>query len=157
MEGEGRKFRVFITGRRRGRSFWIRFGEEGARILLKGVESFRREAGKNSGGLEWRENGRRYSLELRKNDVGCFILCSVADVDGKRHRLFFPEGNGLINGWTLLEEALQDIGTKENRGAKRKPTKTNLLGKVEIYKEGQIKDQSFAEITTSGRKNQDTI
>ena len=70
VEGEGRKFQVFITERRRGRSFWIRFGEEGARILLKGVESFKREAGKNSGGLEWRENGRRYSLELRKNDVG---------------------------------------------------------------------------------------
>ena len=71
--------------------------------------------------------------------------------------MFFPEGNGLINGWTLLEEALQDMGTKENRGEKRKPAKTNLHGKAKIYKGGQIKDQSFAEITTSGRKNQDTV
>ena len=83
---------MVITERRRGRSSWIRFGEEGARILLKGVESFRKDTGKNSGGLEWRENERRYSLELRKNDGGRFILCSVVDFDGKRHRLFFPEG-----------------------------------------------------------------
>ena len=107
--------------------------------------------------MEWRENGRRYNLELRKNDGGRFILYSVADVDGKRHRLFFPKGNGLINGWTLLEEALQVMGTKENRGDKRKPAKTTLLGKAEIYKGVQTKDQSFAEITTSGRKNQNTI
>ena len=88
--GEGIKVQVVITEKRRGRSSWIRFGEEGARILLKGVESFRKEAGKNSGGLEWRENGRRYNLELRKNDGGRFILCSVADVDGKRASIVFP-------------------------------------------------------------------
>ena len=106
VEGEGRKSQVFIIERRRGRISWICFGEERARILLKEVESFRRQAYKNSKGLEWRENGRRYSLELKKNDAGCFLLFSVADADGKRHRLFFPEGNGLINGWTLLVEAL---------------------------------------------------
>ena len=139
VEGEGRKVQVIITERQRGRSSWIRFGEEGARILLKGVESIRREAGKNSRGVEWRENGRRYSLESSKNDVGRFILCSVANEDGKRHRLFFLEGNGLINGWTLLEEALQDMGTKESRGEKRKPAKTNLHGKTEIHKGGQLK------------------
>ena len=49
------------------------------------------------------------------------------------------------------------MGTKENRGEKRKPVKTTLLGKAKIYKGGQTQDQSFAEITTSGRKNQDTI
>ena len=53
---------MLITERRRGRSSWIRFGEEGARILLKSVESLRKEADKNNEGLEWRENGRRYML-----------------------------------------------------------------------------------------------
>ena len=157
MVEEGRKVQVVITERQRGRSSWIRFGEEGARILLKSVESFRKDAYKNSEGLEWRENGRRYSLELRKNDGVLFILCLVADVDGKRHRLFFLDGNGLINGWTLLEEALQATGYKENRGEKRKPVKTTFLGKAERHKGGLTQDQSFAEITTSGRKNQDTI
>ena len=34
--GEGRKAQVIITERRRGRSSWIRFGEEGVKILIKG-------------------------------------------------------------------------------------------------------------------------
>ena len=89
-EGEGRKVQVFITERRGGRSSWIRFGKEGIKILSKGVESFRKGAGKYNRGLEWRENGRRYSLEIRKNAGGRFILCSVADLDGRWHRLSFP-------------------------------------------------------------------
>ena len=105
--GDGSKAKVFITERRWGRMSWIRFGEEGARTLLKSVVSLRTEANKNIEGLGWCENGRRYSLEMRKNDHGRFLLCSVTDLDGKRHRLLFPEGNGLINGWTMLEEALQ--------------------------------------------------
>ena len=69
-EGEGRKAQVIIIERRGGRSSWIRFGKEVINILFKGVESFRKEAGKNNTGLEWRKNGRRYSLELRKNEEG---------------------------------------------------------------------------------------
>ena len=133
------------------------FSEEGARILLEGAETLRRETDKKSRGLEWRETGSRYSLELKKNDARRFLICLVVDADGKRHRLIFPEGNGLINGWTLVVEALQDMGTKVRRGEKRKPNETNLHIKVEIYKDGQTNDQSFAEITISGKINQDTI
>ena len=49
------------------------------------------------------------------------------------------------------------MGTKANRGEKRKPEETTFHSKVEIHKGGQIKDQSFAEITISGRKKQDTV
>ena len=112
--------------------------------------------GGGGGRVEWRENDRRYSLESKKNDAGRFILCSVADEDGKRHRLFFSEGNGLVNGWTLLEEALQDMGTKESRGEKRKSTNTNFHKKAEILKEDQIKNQPCPDTMSSG-KNQDTI
>ena len=94
---------------------------------------------------------------MRKNDHGRFILCSVTDLDGKRHRLLFPEGNGLINGWTLLEEALQAMGYKEDKGEKRKSVKTSFLGKVEKQKGGLIPDKSLTEITTPGRIKQDTI
>ena len=41
LEGEGRKMKVFITERSRGRVSWIRFGEEGLKILLKGVDTYR--------------------------------------------------------------------------------------------------------------------
>ena len=121
------------------------------------VESFRKEAGKNNRGLEWRENRRRYSLELRKNDGGRFILCSVADLDGRWHQLSFPKGNGLINWWFMLEEALQALGTMENRGEKTKPIKPTSLGKVETDEEEQSQLQSRVETTNHGRGNQGTI
>ena len=35
--------KVFIIERSKGRVSWIRFGEEGAKVLLKGVESFIRK------------------------------------------------------------------------------------------------------------------
>ena len=73
--GAGKKTMVIITERRWGRMSWIRFGEEGAKILLKSVESFRLEADKNIEGLVWHENGRRYNLEMRKNEHGRFLLC----------------------------------------------------------------------------------
>ena len=147
---------VLITERRWGRMSWIRFGEEGARTLLKSVVSLRIEADKNIEGLGWCENGRRYSLELRKNDQGCFLLCSVTDLDGKRHRLLFPKGNGLINGWTMLEEALQATGYKEDRGERRKLANTSSLGKAEKQKGGLCPDTSM-EITSPGRRRHESI
>ena len=150
VEGEGRKEQVIIIERRRGRRSWIRFREEGVRILLKGVESFRREAGKTSEGVEWWENGRRYSLDLKENGAGRLIQCSVVDEDGKRHRLFFPEGDGLVNGWTLLGEALQDLGFKRSRGEKRKPATSNILGKTENTMGDQIKKQPCADTRVAG-------
>ena len=98
------------------------------------------------------ENGRRYNLELRKNVHGRFLLCSVTDLDGKIHTLLFPEGNSLINRWTLLEEALQATGYKEDKGEKRKLAKTSSLGKAERQKGGLIPDNSSMEITSPGRK-----
>ena len=150
VEGEGRKEQVIIIERRRGRSSWIRFSEEGVRILIKGVESFRREAEKISEGVDWRENGRRYSLELKKNMAGRFIQCSVADEDGKRHRLFFPEGDGLVNGWALLVEALQDMGFKVSRGEKREPATVNLLGKTVNMMGDQVRKQPCADTREPG-------
>ena len=45
--------------------------------------------------------GEQKEVQSGGKENGRFIIWSVADVDGKRHRLFFPEGNGRINGWTL--------------------------------------------------------
>ena len=150
VEREGRKEQVIIIERRRGRISWIRFREGGVRFLLKGVESLRREEGKNSEGVEWWENGRRSSLDLKENGVGRFIQCLVADEDGKRHRLFFPEGDGLVNGWTLLGEALQDLGFKRSKGEKRKPATSNILRKTEKTMGDQIKKQPCADTRAVG-------
>ena len=155
--GEGRKAQVFITERIRGRSSWIRFGKEGVKILTKGVESFRRGAGRNSEGLEWRENKRRYCLKLRKNEGGRFILCSVADLDGRWHGLSFPEGNGLINGWSMLVEALQAMGPMEVKGEFSKPAKATLPSKPEKKMEGLYHNLISAETTIKEEEKQDTI
>ena len=154
--GEGSKTKVVITERRWGRTSWIRFGVEGARTFLKSMVSLKTEADKNFEGLGWCENGRRYSLEMRKNYHGCFLLCSATDLDGKRHRLLFPEGNGLINGWTMLEGVLQDMGYKEDRGERRKLTKISFIDKVENQK-GEPYPGTNLDIMNSGRRRQETI
>ena len=155
--GEGRKAKVFITERSRGRSSWIRFGK-GVKILIKGVETFASGgAGRNGEGLEWKENERRYSLKLRKNERGRFILCSVADLDEKWYGLSFPEGNGLRNGWSLLVEALQVLGMKEDIGIYSKPAKSILPRKTEKDKEGLNQNLNRAKTTIQESEKQDTI
>ena len=152
----GKQARVFITERRWGRMSWIHFGKEGAKILLKSVVSFRVDADKNNEGVGWCENGRRYSLEMRKNEHGRFLLCSVTDLDGKRHKLFFPEGNGLLNGWIMLENALQATGHKEVRGDSEKAVKIFSNGNSDKQKGGVASEISM-KLMSPGRSKQETI
>ena len=84
-------------------------------------------------------------------------MCSVADLDGKWHGLSFPEGNGLINGWSLLVEALQALGMMEDIGVYRKPTKSILPSKTEKDTEGLNQNLTRAETTIQDRENQDKI
>ena len=93
---------------------------------------------------------------MRKNYHGRFLLCSVTDLDGKRHRLLFPEGNGLTNGWTMLEEALQEMGYKEDRGDRRKLTKTSSIDKVENQK-GELSPGTNTDIMNPRRRRHETI
>ena len=86
-------------------------------------------------------------------DLGSLMIrymISVANEDGKRHRLFFPEGDGMVNGWTLLGEALQDLGFKRSREEKRKPATSNILGKTENTMGDQIKKQPCADTRAAG-------
>ena len=89
------------------------------KILLKGVDGYRREAASKRRVFEWKENRRSYRLDCRENAAGGFIFCSVMDLDGKRHWLFFPEGKGLIKGWALLAEVLRGLDIKTNTKEKR--------------------------------------
>ena len=154
--GDGKKVMVVITERRWGRMSWIRFGEEGAKILLKCVELLRAEAVKNTEGLVWCEKGRRYSMKLRKNERGRVLLCSVIDLDGKRHSLFFPEGDDLVNGWNMLEKALQELGHKEDRGDRGKVGKTHPNGKENIQK-GRLVPDIIRKFLSPGERRKKTI
>ena len=84
-EGEGKKKRFFIIERNRhlSLSLWIRFGEEGRRKFLTGVEACCKDSSPVRKSFEWRENGRSVRLECKENDVGRFLLCSTTDVEGK--------------------------------------------------------------------------
>ena len=64
------------------------------------------------------------------------LFFSVTNADGKRHRLFFLVGKGLINGWTLLAEALQGLGVKTNIEEKRKPCEIKSQRKEEFSRGG---------------------
>ena len=114
------------------------------------------EAVKNSEGLVWCEKGRRYSMKMRKNEHGRVILVSVTDLDGKRHSLFFSEGNDLVNGWNMLEKALQELGHKEVRGDRGKVGKTHPNGKEEIQK-GRVVPDILRKFLSPGRRRQKTI
>ena len=154
--GDGKRVMVVITERRWGKTSWIRFGEEGAKILLKCVELLRAEAGKNTEGLVWCEKGRRYSMKMRKNEHGRVLLCSVTDLDGKRHSLFFPEGEDLVNGWNMLEKALQELGYKEDRGERGKEGKTHTNCKKEIQK-GRLVPDLTRKFSSPGERREKTI
>ena len=96
-------------------------------------------------------------MKLRKNERGRFILCSVADLDGKWYGLSFPEGNGLRNGWSQLAEALQDLVMKEDNGGYSKPAKSTLPSNLMKDKECLSQNLNRAETTTQECEKQDKI
>ena len=112
MEGVGKKAKCFITERSRGIASWIRFGVEGMNKLLLGVEECCRVFVPARRPFEWWENGRYFRLESKENIAGRFLLYSVTDAEGKKHRLVFPEGRGFLNGWTMLAEKIRGLGFK---------------------------------------------
>ena len=57
MEGEGRKLKVIITERYRGLVSWIRFGKDGLKNLLKGIDFYSRVSSQSRNVFDWKENG----------------------------------------------------------------------------------------------------
>ena len=118
MEGEGKKTKYFITERSRGKASWIRFGVEGLFNLLKGVEECCNASAPVSRSLVWRENGRFFRLESKENKAGRFFLCSAKDVEGKKHKLFFPEGRGFFEWVGLVGREIKRVGPQTAAGGK---------------------------------------
>ena len=74
----------------------------------------------------------------------------------EKDTLFFPEGNGLLNDWTMLENALQTMGNKEVRGDSEKTVKTFSSVKSDKQKGGVVLDVSM-KLTSPGRSRKETI
>ena len=74
----------------------------------------------------------------------------MIDADGKRHKLFFSEGKGLIEGWALLAEALRALCINMNSKKERDHGESKTHRKGETSRRGLSHDLSFAEITKNG-------
>ena len=99
------KLRGVILERSKGFSSWIKFGEKSFSFLLEGVEDWCKGESSSRRLKVWEEGGRKYRLECRSNDAGRYLLCSVRDLEAKRFCLVFPEGKGLVGGWSAGLEA----------------------------------------------------
>ena len=135
VEGAGKKTKYVITERSRGYVSWICFGEEGLFYLLKNVEECLNAPTLVRRSLVWSEYGRLFRLECKENKDGRFLLCSAKDVEGKNHRLFFPEGRGFLNGWALLAEKLRGLGIK-----RQEEIPLSLIEAVLTEEEGKVRN-----------------
>ena len=72
--GEGKKIKIFITEKSRDLVSWIRFGEEGLKNLLKGVEACCRDSSSTRRSSDWKESGRSYRLDCKENHAGRYLL-----------------------------------------------------------------------------------
>ena len=109
-EVAGERIKGVIVERSRGFTSWIRFGSLSLCCLLEGVEACCRGVFMQGHVKSWEDGGRRYKLEIRANEAGRYILCSVVDSELKRFCLVFPEGKGVLGGWVLLAEKLRFLG-----------------------------------------------
>ena len=51
----------------------------------------------------------------------------MRDGEGKKHNIFFSEGKGFVNGWSLLAGKLKEVGVLQEKG-KKPPSSPGVLG-----------------------------
>ena len=95
--------------RSRGSSSWIRFRNVSLSQLLEGLEACSNKVDGKEFCKVWKEGGRAFKMESRSNGARRFIQCSVKSVEAKRFILIFPEGRGVVGGWSILAKKLKDL------------------------------------------------
>ena len=95
------------------------------KLFLNGVLTCCREREDSSSKrlFVWKENGRSYKLECKINEAGRYILCSIVDQAGKKHKLFFQEGKSMVRGWAILTEKLKELGVEDVHVEKQRQTR----------------------------------
>ncbi|RVW76065.1 hypothetical protein CK203_049184 [Vitis vinifera] len=131
--------------------FEIKFGVKILARLLEGVEEC--HVGKAKGPFRrvWSEGGRGYSLMLRSNKVGRFLLCSAVCIEEKRSSLVFPERNAAHGGWKILASKFRSGVASELRPEEELKELMRLW--VEKEKRGRElpKSVSYAEMLERGK------
>ena len=136
----GGKLRGCIWERSKGITSWIRFGDVSLCRLLAGIETCCRGRDEKGWSHAWEEEGRKYRLESRSNEVGRFLLCSVHDLEAKRFSLIFLEGKGMFGGWNILAEKLREARVVPIGGLK-----TSLYSEVQ-KKEKELEPRTYADV-----------
>ena len=90
IEDSAEMVREVIVERSRGFSSWIRFGKWGLESLLQGVDVWCKQELFGRLVRSWEEEGRKYRLEQRSNEAGCFLLCLVLNHEARRFSSVFP-------------------------------------------------------------------
>ncbi|RVW39325.1 hypothetical protein CK203_102511 [Vitis vinifera] len=140
------KLRGTIWERSKGLSSWIRFGEKGLSLLLKGAEAWCRGESNSKLLKVWDEGARKFRLECCSNVAGRFLLCSVRDVERKKFCLVFLEGNGLVGGWFLLAKKLRALGVSSTE-VRNSYQCESTMGKVESnVNTSENESGSYAEV-----------
>ena len=98
MDVLGKKLKGIIVERNRGFTSWIRFGNSSLCWLLEGVETSCRSEFTHKFVNSWEDGGGKFKLECRANEADKFLLCSMVDLEAKRHCLVFPEGKFFLGG-----------------------------------------------------------
>ena len=83
-----------------------------------------------------------FKLDGQSNKAGRFLLCEVRDGEGKKHSLFFSEGNGFTKGRDLLADKLDELGIKGKQEEQTALPSTNA----------QATSRSFADIRKASKK-----
>ena len=152
VDGVGRRQKYVMTKRSKGVVAWIRFGEEGVRTMLRGVEVCCKEKVPKDWRQDWKEGMRVFKLECGSNKHGRFLHYMVRDGEGKKRSIFFPVGKGLVNGWSILARKLEEVGVKMLQEKEEK-----LLSNFERSRGCSETVRSFAEVVKYQRRGDNTI
>ncbi|RVW80279.1 Uridine kinase-like protein 1, chloroplastic [Vitis vinifera] len=119
-----------IVERKGGISSWVRLGPVSLGIVFECLNLSIEDRRMGRWAREWKENGRMYSLSHDYNRGGCFLRLGVADLEGKRFRVFIPRGRVERGGWASMANTLRSLGCAEscpnNQKADVSRTKPNM-------------------------------
>ena len=92
----------------------------------------------------WDEGGRSYRLERRSNEAGRFIQSSVSPVE-TNFTLIFPEGRGVLGGWSTPAMKLRDLGVSSTLKVSRRALVAKSLNEG-CSKSKKPESSSFTEV-----------
>ena len=99
---------VQIVEKGKGFRRWIKASRGVVVWFLKSIEACCKWRGKKLFKGDVNDRGRRFRIEMRQNDVGCYLLFSVLSEDDRRYFIIILEGFDLL-GWDLFRSKVKEL------------------------------------------------